>query len=146
VDQLARIPQTPTSEVAREPEVRHLLLCDDVRTDPDNYHRIHVLELITTIRSTAAPPFPVVRPLLCALVILTGGQGTGELRLRIFQDRTGRISFRSRPRPVRFVGAPEAVLGAVFRIRDCSFREAGLYVEAVFAGSVIARQKLWLTT
>ena len=129
------------------PEVRYLLPCDEVRTDPDNYQRIDVVGLITTIRSTADPPFPVVRPLLCALVILTGGQANGELHLRIFHDATGRIVFRSSPRQVRFVGAPEAVLGIVFRIRDCSFPMAGLYwVEAVFAGSVIARQKIWLKT
>jgi hypothetical protein len=128
-----------------EPEVRYLLPCDDVRTDPDNYQRIDVLGLITTIRSTADPPFPAVRPLLCALVILTRGQGQGELLLRIFHDQTARIVFRSSPRLVRFVGASEAVLGVVFRIRDCSFPMAGLYwVEAVFAGSVIARQKIWL--
>ena len=128
-----------------EPEVRYLLPCDEVRTDPDNYQRIDVLGLITTIRSTADPPFPVVRPLLCALVILTAGQGNGELVLRVFHDATGRVIFRSSPRQVRFVGSPEAMLGVVFRIRDCSFPMAGLYwIEAVFASSVIARQKIWL--
>src|SRR5262245_34665467 len=110
-----------------EPEVRHFILCDDVRTDPDNYHRLDVLGLTMAIRSTANPPFPIVHPVLCALVLLTGGQGTGELTLRLFHDRTGRIVFRSPPRQVRFVGDPEAVLGAVFRVRDCSFPLAGLY-------------------
>jgi hypothetical protein len=100
-----------------------------------------VLGLITTIRSTADPPFPVVRPLLCALVILTGDQGNGEPHLRIFHDPTGRVIFRSSLRQVRFVGTPEAVLGIVFRNRNCSFPMAGLsWVEAVFAGSVISRQ------
>lgn len=128
-----------------EPEVRYLLPCDDVRTDPDNYQRIDVLGLITAIRSTANPSFPIVRPLLCALVILTGGQGNGELVLRIFHDQSGRLVFRSSPRKVRFVGPTEAMLGVVFRIRDCSFPMAGLYwMEVVFAGSVIARQKIWL--
>jgi len=134
-------------EAIVELEVRYLLPCDDVRTDPDNYQRIDVLGLITTIRSTVDPPFPVVRPLLCVLVILTGGQGTGELILRIFQDQTGRVVFRSTPRQVRFIGASEAVLGVVFRIRNCSFPMSGLYwIEAVFASSVIASQKIWLKT
>ncbi len=128
-----------------EPEVRHFLLCDDVRTDPNNYHRLDVIGLITSIRSHAEPPFPLVRPLLCALVLLTGGTGTGDLLLRVFHDPSKRVVFRSRPRQVRFAGDPEAVLGIVFRVRDCSFPAAGLYwVEAVFAGSVIARQKLFL--
>jgi len=130
-----------------EPEVRYLLACDEVRTNPDNYQRIDVFGLITMIRSIADPPFPVVRPVLCALVIFTGVQGNGELLLRIFHDQAGRVVFRSSPREVRFVGASEAVLGIVFRIRDCSFPMAGLYwIEVVFTGSVIARQKIWLTT
>ena len=128
-----------------EPEVRHLILCDDVAVDPDNYQRLNVFGLITRIHSTVQPPFPVVRPLLCALVLLTGGKGGGELSLRILHDPTGAVIFRSAPRQVRFVGNPAAVLGLLFRIRNCSFPAAGLYwVEVVFAGTVIARQKLWL--
>lgn len=128
-----------------EPEVRHLILCDEVRTDPNDFQRLNVFGLITAIRSTARPRFPVVRPLLCALLILTGGQGGGELTLRILQDQTGRVVFRSTPRQVRFVGDPAAVLGALFRIRRCWFPGAGLYwVEVTFAGGVLARQKLWL--
>jgi hypothetical protein len=130
-----------------EPEVLYLIVCDAVRTDPNNYHRLDVFGLIATIQSTAQPAFPAVRPVLCALVVLTGGRGTGGLVLRIFNDRTGRLVFRSPARQVRFLGNAEAVLGVVFRIRDCSFPIAGVYwVEVVFAGSVIARKKLWLKT
>jgi hypothetical protein len=130
-----------------EPEIRYLLLCDDVRADSKNYHRIDVLGLITSIRSTATPPFPVARPVLCTLVMLTGGPGTGVLTLRIVHEATGRIIFRSSPRQVRFVGDPAAIRGAVFRVRNCSFPAAGLYwVEVLFADLVIGRQKLRLTT
>jgi hypothetical protein len=116
-----------------EPEVRYFILCEDVRTDPDNYHRINVFGLTTSISSAADPPFPVVRGLLCALLLFSDGHGNGELR----------VIFRSSPRRVRFVGDPEAVRGAVFGIRNCSFPMGGLYwVEAVFENSVIARQKL----
>src|ERR1700722_14494105 len=121
-----------------EPEVRYLLLCDDVRTDPNNYHRVDVLGLMSSIRSTAAPPFTVVRPVLCTLVMLAGGPGTGELMLRIVHEQTGRVIFRSSPRQVRFVGDPEAIRGAVFRVRNCTFPAAGLYwVEVIFSELVI---------
>jgi hypothetical protein len=130
-----------------EPEVRYFLLCDQVRTDPNNFHRIDALGLITSIRSTATPPFPVVRPILCALIAMEAGPGAGELALRIMHEKTGRIIFRSLPRQVRFVGDAQAVRAAVFRIRGCSFPMSGVYwIEAIFAGSVIARQKLRLTT
>jgi hypothetical protein len=128
-----------------EPEARHLILCNQVLTDPDNFHRINILGLITSIGSTADPPFPVLCPTICALVILTEGRGAGQLVLRIFHERSGRIVFRSSPRRIRFVGRADAILGVVFRIRNCSFPEPGLYwVELVFAQSVVARQKLLL--
>ncbi len=76
---------------------------------------------------------------------MAAGKGTGELVLRIFHNQTGRIVYRSLPRQVRFVGSPDAILGVVFRVRNCSFLEGGLYwVELLFAGAVIARQRLWL--
>jgi hypothetical protein len=126
-----------------EPEVRYLLLCDDVRADPANFLRVDVLGLITHIRSTASPAFPVVRPLFCVLVILMGCRGVGEVSLRIVQAGTGRVVFRNQPRRVRFSGAPEDAVGITFRIRNCWFPAAGLYwVECVFSGAVLARQCL----
>jgi hypothetical protein len=122
-------------------DVLHLILCDRVETDPNNYHRCNIFGLITSIRSAA--PFPVVHPQLLALIVWTGGQGTGELMLRIIEDRSANTVFRTRPRQVRFVGAPASVGGVVIRIQNCAFPGAGLYwVELLFAGSVIARQRV----
>jgi hypothetical protein len=126
-----------------EPEVRNFIFCDEVHTDPSNNHRINVFGLISSIRSTAEPPFPVVRPLLCAVVLFTAPQGIGEFVLRIVHDRTRRVIFRSPPRQVRFVGGARAVRGCVFRIRNCSFQVPGVYWgEVLFNGSIIARQKI----
>lgn len=127
------------------PEVLYLILCDQVQTDPSNYHRLTILGLITSIRSSADPPFPVVQPLFCALVLLTGGRGSGELDVRVVENQTGTIIFRTRRREVRFIGDPAAVLGMRFHIRNCSFPAGGLYwVEVVYEGTVLARQKLFL--
>ena len=127
------------------PDVLYLILCDEIQTDPSNYHRCNVLGLITSIRSAVAPPFPIEHPRMLALIVWTGGKGTGELALRVIPDRLGKTVFRSRPRQVRFVGDAAAVGGVVFRIQNCPFPAAGLYwVEVLFAGSVIARQRLIL--
>jgi uncharacterized protein DUF6941 len=127
------------------PDVLHLILCDEVQTDPNNYHRCNVLGLITSIRSAVVPPFPVVQRQLLALVVWTGGQGTGELALRIIEDRSAGTVFRTRPRQVRFVGEAATVGGVVFRLNNCSFPAAGLYwVEVLFADSLVARQRLFL--
>ncbi len=127
------------------PEIRHLILCDDIAIDPNNYHRLNILGLMTSIRSAAVPPFPVVRPHFVALVVWSGGQGTAELTLRIVDDESGKRVFRTRPRQVRFVGDKAAVGGVVFRIRNCSFPAAGLYwVEVQLGGQIIGRQRLFL--
>lgn len=129
-----------------EPECRYLILCDDVQADPQNLLRLNVLGLITHIRSVSTPPFPLVRPLFCVLVILIRCSGIGELSLRIVQSGTGRVVFRNQPRRVRFAGAPQEAVGVTFRIRNCSCPAEGLYwVEFVFSGTVMARQALSLT-
>jgi len=126
-------------------EALQLIPCDDVAPDPSNYHRLTVVGLLTVIRARAAPPFPVVRPVFCVLLLLTGGQGAGDLELRITQDPTGNQIFRTRRRQLRFVGDPAAILPVKFEIRNCSFPDAGLYwVEVMWQGSTLARTKLFL--
>jgi len=121
-------------------EVLHLIACERVEPDPNNFHRVNIFGLITSIRSTAVPSFPVVHPLLRALIVWTGGQGNGELSLRITEDRTASGVFRTRPRRIRFVGDVAAIGGVVFDIRNCVFPAAGLYwVEVLFSGQVIAQ-------
>jgi hypothetical protein len=129
------------------PVVQYLILCDDVQTDPNNLLRVNLFGLITTIRSTATPPFPVVRPMFCALVVLAGCQGVGELSLRIVQNTNGRIIFRTQPRRLRFTGSAQDAVGVTFRIRNCTFPDAGLYwVEVIYTGVVIGRRALRLTS
>jgi hypothetical protein len=124
-------------------DVLHLILCDRVETDPNNYHRCNIFGLTTSIRSATTPWFPVVHPQLLALVVWNGGQGTGELTLRIIEDGSASIGFRTRPRQVCFVGDATAVGGVVFRNQNGAFPGAGLYwVEVLFDGLVIARQRL----
>jgi uncharacterized iron-regulated membrane protein len=84
---------------------------------------------------------------MLALIVWTGGQGAGELLLRISEDRTANTVFQTRPRQARFVGDVHSVGGVVFRIQNCVFPAAGLYwVEVAFAGAVIARQRLVVRT
>ncbi len=106
-------------------DVLHLILCNDVRTDPNNYHRCNISGLITSIRSSAG--FPVVHPQFLALIVWTGGQGTGDLTLRVVEERSAKTVFRTQPRQVRFVGDAAAVGGIVFRIQNCAFPAPGLY-------------------
>lgn len=127
--------------------VRYFLLCDDVHTNPDNLLRLDVLGLMTHIRSTRIPPFPVVRPRFCVLALLTGCEGTGELSLRIVQSDAGRIIFRNQSRRIQFISAPGEAVGIIFYINNCVFPAEGLYwVEFIIEGAVAARQALSLTS
>jgi hypothetical protein len=126
-------------------EALHLIPCDDVVPDPGNYHRLTVVGLLTVIRARAAAPFPVVQPVFSVLLVVTGGQGAGELELRITQDLSGNPIFRTRRRQVRFVGDPAAKLPVKFEIRNCGFPAAGLnWGEVMWRGSMLVRKKLFL--
>jgi hypothetical protein len=127
--------------------VRYLILCDDVLADPNNMLRLNVLGLMTHIRSTRIPPFPVVRPRFCVLVLLAECEASAELSLRIVQSETGRIVFRNQPRRMQFVNAPREAVGIKFYIKNCAFPAGGLYwVELIIEGAVAARQALSLTS
>jgi hypothetical protein len=43
------------------PDVLHLVLCDNVRSDPGDYYRLDILGLITSIRPVTPATFPVVQ-------------------------------------------------------------------------------------
>jgi hypothetical protein len=127
--------------------VRYLIVCDDVRADPNNLLRLDVLGLMTHVRSTRKPPFPVVRPRFCVLVLLTDCQGPQELALRFVESDTGRIIFRNQPRRIQFVSGPCEAVGIKFYINNCAFPAEGLYwVELLVEGAVVARQALTLTS
>ena len=130
-----------------EPEVLYCILCDAVQADPANLDRLNLFGLITHFRARAVPPFPLLRPFFCVVIVLTGCQGVGELSIRIVRAETGTVVFRNAPRRVRFAGARRDAVAFRFGVRDCSFPAPGLYwVECLFSGTVIARQRLSVTT
>jgi hypothetical protein len=126
-------------------EALHLIPCEDVVPAPGNYHRLTVVGLLSVIRAKGASSFPAVQPAFSVLLVVTGGLGAGELELRIVQDLTGNLTFRTRRRQVRFVGDPTAILPIKFEIRNSTFPAAGLYwVKAMWDGAILARAKVFL--
>ena len=129
-----------------EPEVRYLILCDEVEVAPANFHRLNVRGLLTHIRSRNRLGFPVLCSHFCVLLLLVECQGQGEIALRIVQGGTGSVIYRNQPRLVRFAGAPKDVVPIAFHLRNCSFPSAGVYwVECLYSGTVIGRQPLTVT-
>ena len=136
------------SPVSVPPVVRHMLLCEDIGRDPTNPKRIAIYGLIGAIRSTGEPPFPLLYPVLCVYLVLAGGRGEGDAQIvgvsadgekPVFASPTHRLSFG--------LTDPLDVAAVIFRIRDCSFPQAGLYwIEFRYNGETIAREPLVVRT
>jgi hypothetical protein len=113
------------------PVVIYMLLCDDVRIDPDDPTCVHVECLMGNIVSLEEPPFPLIRESICVYLVLTDcyQQGTGQIRV-FYADREDQEPvFGSPPHPLDFTGrSPLELLGVVFRLQGCEFPEAGRYL------------------
>jgi hypothetical protein len=127
------------------PVVRYLILCEDVQTDPENPRRVTLSGLISAIRSLEQPSFPLLYRELCVFLQVTGCRGSGDGRIEIQHADSGQIVFRTRTRTIPFGSDPLEIVGVTFRLRDCLFREAGLYaVQFWYNERMIAQQALLL--
>jgi hypothetical protein len=123
------------------PFVRHMLICDDVRSRPDNVRKVDVYGLLSTVRP-GQQAFPV-QLTFCVYVAMTGGRGTGTVQVVVADAETGEANFTGAAHPITFDPDPLKVLGAIFRIRRCPFPHPGLYwVEFRYNGETLARQPL----
>jgi hypothetical protein len=128
-----------------QPVVRYLIVCEDVRSDPENPKRISLDGLISTIRSLEEPPFPLLRREFCVHLHLTGCRGTGEGRILIQHADSEQVVFRGRSRTFAFGNDPLEIVGATFRIHNCLFEQPGLYwVQFWYNEQMIAQQPLIL--
>lgn len=127
------------------PTVRYLIVCEDVQTDPDNPRRVTLVGLISAIRSMEPTPFPLLYREICVFLQLTECRGSGDGRLEIHHPDTSQVVFRTRTRTIPFGSDPLEVVGVTFRIRNCLFRESGLYsIQFWYNEGIIAEQPLLL--
>lgn len=127
------------------PVVRYLILCEDILTDPRNRRRVSLVNLISAIRSTEQPPFPLNFPELCVFVQLTECRRRGWVRIEICRADTGALIRRTQDRPIPAGADPLEVLGVRFRIEACVFPEPALYwVQFWYNDRMIAQQPILL--
>lgn len=132
--------------MAVHPIVRYMIICEDWHPDPGNAHRLSVEGLLLHIRSLEAPPYPLLYPEFCILLLLTDGRGQALAEIRCVFEAPNAVIFRTPARTVVLGSNPLAVTGAVLRIRDCIFPAAGFYrVEFWYDGVKLAEQSLLLT-
>jgi hypothetical protein len=127
--------------MAVAPVVRYGLLCDDWQVDPTNQNRVHIIGLMSFIRATDDPPYPLLYREICVFLALTEGRGSGHGFITGTHEETGETVFETPRRPITFGVDPLDVTGIVFRIRDCWFPRAGLYSIQFWYDGVIAEQR-----
>jgi uncharacterized protein DUF6941 len=120
------------------PLVRHLIVCEDI---PAHTHRISLINLFRTIRSWSQPPFPFCYPRFFVYAQLTECRGVGEVRLEIEEEDTQTIIYQSASRRHNFGNDPLKVFDASFRIRDCVFPAAGLYLVQLCYNDIVIFQE-----
>jgi hypothetical protein len=125
-----------------------MLLCDDVRIDPDSPTCTHIDCLMGNIVSLEDPPYPLLREMICVYLVLTEchGRGTAQVRVSYADAEPEQPLFGSPPRDLDFAGhTPLELLGVVFRLRDCLFPQAGRYsVQFWYNGGKVEERPLLL--
>ncbi len=126
-----------------DPFIRHMLLCEDVRRDPNNPNKVDVLGLLSTIRAGGESAFPLHLPVLCVYLEVSGGRGVGQARIDCRQADSGQVIFSTPPHPLTFSLDPLAVRFLIFRVTDCFFPEPGLYwVQFCYNQRILVEQPL----
>jgi hypothetical protein len=126
-----------------EPMVRHMILCDNVRRNPNNPNKIDILGLISTVRPAAGSTYPLPLSNLCVYLNLTGGRGTGAGQINVRHADSDIILLSSAPLTLIFPADPLALAGLIFRVRNCVLPQAGLYwIEFCYNQKVLAQQPI----
>jgi hypothetical protein len=105
-----------------------MILCEDWESDKATKRRINVLGVLSNVDSFEEPPFPLLVRELCVFLALTEARGQGTAQIVCRLEETGEVVFATPIRSVSFRNDPLEVIGVPFRIRDCPFPRAGMYV------------------
>ncbi|HKI34853.1 MAG TPA: hypothetical protein VKA46_23550 [Gemmataceae bacterium] len=126
-----------------DPVVRLMAVCERAVPDPENPHKVDLRGLLSTVLVDAAAVFPVRVPQLSVYVMMTGGRGVGRAQIVVVDADTETDQFGSARHEIRFGSDPLAVVARSFRLLNCPFPSAGLYlVEFRYNEHVLASQPL----
>lgn len=119
------------------PRVQALVVCDAVEASAEETDVFH-LEGVRSAIEVAS--FPYVRPRLCVYLQMSAHQGEASCRLEIHRPGTDDVISQTPPRMVPFQG-PLTVRHVVFRFRNCSFPEPGVYYVQCLCGSKLIGER-----
>ena len=110
------------------PIVRYMLICENVEVTSISPPRLNVEGLLTSIHVQDLPPFPARVRRLTVLLTMTEGRGRGIGQIVCRHEESDQKAFTSSRREIQFGKDPLAITSVVFRLEDCPFREAGMYL------------------
>ncbi len=129
--------------IALTPNVRYLVVCDEVLKDQSRPGKLTVVGLTSLVAWPAGAMASVSVDRLVVLLILTDGRGTGMGRIRCVNDETGQPVFGSPARRISFEGKdPTGHYGVTFSLLDCRFPAPGVYVIQFLFDDTLAGQQL----
>jgi hypothetical protein len=105
------------------PFVRHMLLCEDVTSDPRTQKRVTIRGFFSTI-SSGTHEFPLPYG-FCVYIQLSEGRRSGSARIRISADDTDEVIYESEEFWLEYSGDPLLVYMYSYRVANCIFPAAG---------------------
>ena len=124
-----------------DPVVRQMILCDDVVPNARSPLKHDTCGLIHSVIADTPGQLPVVLPVLCVYLQLTGGRGTGAVQVVATEADTGDPVFASPAYTVTYPPDPLLVVPLMIRILNCRFPRTGLYwIEFRHSGRELMRQ------
>jgi hypothetical protein len=125
------------------PQVRHMLLCDDVRVSLNDPRKVNIYGLLSKIRPMAEGTGYPFRHSFCVYLVLTGGRGTGEGRIVLVHADTNEPTYVGQPHLIKWDPDPLKVQAVVFRLPSCEFPQPGLYwVQFRYDDQTLSQQPL----
>jgi hypothetical protein len=121
------------------PLTKAIYLCDEVVEDRLK-HKTHLLGTFNALRPAGAT-YPYRPRQLCVFAQLVGGLREAPVHVEIANARTGAIVYAFPQQRVQFPGR-RTTINACFRICNCVFPEAGVYVVELYAHGIFLEDRL----
>jgi hypothetical protein len=125
------------------PVVRHMLLCDTYRVDPNDRLRVDLLGVRHTFQASGNPRFPFTAPPFLVLLRFTGARGKAKCRIDVRHAATQQDVHKGPEQMVTFTAHPLSVLDLRIPVSGCAFPAPGLYtVQFRFEDRLISQEPL----
>jgi hypothetical protein len=123
----------------------NFVVCEGVRADPTNFHRVNVYGVSGRVRPRGRPAFPYYMPRLTAYLLFTEPDTQEVFTIQVVRADTGAVVARNTTNSYSFPGGRDQIVGLTIHTRRCPFPLPGLYwVECWGGGQRIARQRLYV--